>query len=87
MFVDGDFWHGRILREQGRERLLETFSPTRRNYWIKKISATVARDDRTTAALRHQGWTVVRIWESQIAADLERVPARIERIVRWQANI
>jgi DNA mismatch endonuclease (patch repair protein) len=81
VFVDGDFWHGRVLREQGLETLRAAFSPTCREWWVGKISSTVARDDRITTLLRDQGWTVIRVWESQVKRNVDSVARRIERIL------
>jgi DNA mismatch endonuclease, patch repair protein len=86
VFVDGDFWHGRVLREQGLEKLKAAFSPARREWWVGKISSTVARDDRITSTLRDQGWNVIRVWESQVRRNLVTVAGRIERVVRRRAR-
>ncbi len=68
VFVDGSFWHGwRFPLWEGK--LTE--------FWQKKIAANRARDRRNFAALRRAGWKVVRIWEHQVEADVEKCVARI----------
>ena len=39
-------------------------------YWRKKILRNVARDQENEYELRALGWTVLRIWESDIKRDL-----------------
>lgn len=68
VFVDGDFWHGNAHRLRGLPRLEDLF-PTRTDWWVTKITANVHRDTRVTEALREQGWTVLRFWESDVLRD------------------
>ncbi|MGZ5443509.1 MAG: very short patch repair endonuclease [Thermoanaerobaculia bacterium] len=79
VFVDGDFWHGRQWRFR-RARLARGANAA---YWIPKIEANIARDRRTTRALRRLGWSVIRVWESAVIADpagvADRICATIER--------
>ena len=69
IFCDGDFWHGHNWAVRGMKSLdeeLEGYS----EYWIKKILRNVARDQENEYELRALGWTVLRIWESDIKRDL-----------------
>lgn len=72
VFVDGDFWHGYRFA-QWRLKLSEK--------WEAKIAATRSRDRRNSAALRRNGWTVVRLWEHEVAASPARCLRRITRLV------
>ena len=73
IFVDGCFWHGCLscgkAPEQGGE------------FWAEKIATNRRRDERVTATLETEGWTVLRIPEHDIrtkralAETLERVSA------------
>lgn len=58
VFVDGCFWHGclRCCR----------IPNTNRQYWLDKIGRNRERDKETTAYLRSQGWSVLRIPECRI---------------------
>src|SRR5437762_680 len=58
VFVDGDYWHARLLREHGPKALRERFSEARKDYWIPKFTRRVVRDDEVTATLTYQGWHV-----------------------------
>ncbi len=69
VLVDGDFWHGWKF-EEWRLKLSEK--------WEAKIAANRRRDARNRKLLRDQGWTVVRIWEHQVA----KTPANCRRRLR-----
>lgn len=78
VFCDGDFWHGRhwsalrlaLLRRHNSE------------YWIAKIQSNRARDRRVTRQLRQGGWSVVRLWETDILKNPGKSAERISRILK-----
>jgi DNA mismatch endonuclease (patch repair protein) len=70
LFVDGCFWHG--CPKHGRE------PRTNVDYWIQKLARNKARDRSVAKVLRQDGWTVIRIWEHQLAAPVA-VAAQIAR--------
>lgn len=78
VFADGDFWHGRHLAQ----RLARLSQGHNGEYWTRKILANVARDRRTRRHLRSLGWHVIRVWESDINSHIERVVARIAKVLR-----
>jgi DNA mismatch endonuclease (patch repair protein) len=82
VFVDGDFWHGRLLRAQGVAALAATFRSERRDWWVHKIVGNAARDNRNSRLLRSRGWLVIRVWESDVRNRLKVVADRVERAVR-----
>jgi DNA mismatch endonuclease, patch repair protein len=69
VFVDGDFWHGRLLVEAGYEALLNSLHTERRGWWMTKVGANEARDRRVDDELSSLGWVVLRLWERDILAD------------------
>ncbi len=72
IFVDGDFWHGGQWRKRRLTALEDQFTATRsRGYWLAKIRRNMQRDARTAAELLRQGWGVLRLWETDILADVE----------------
>src|SRR5579863_1919484 len=72
IFIDGDFWHGGQWRRRGLTSLEDQFSRTAsRDYWVRKIRRNMDRDCRATAALIEAGWRVVRLWESEVATDVD----------------
>jgi DNA mismatch endonuclease, patch repair protein len=63
--VDGCFWHGCPDHAVAPRSNAE--------WWSEKLARNRARDARSDAALRAQGWLVVRVWEhvdASVAADL-----------------
>ena len=40
------------------------------------------RDAEVTAALRREGWKVLRYWESQVLKSPDRIAARVAAVVR-----
>ncbi len=82
VFIDGDYWHARVLRERGPEALEQRMKTANRAYWMTKFTKRVERDDHVTATLEEDGWTVVRLWESDVRANLEEAARAIENSVR-----
>jgi DNA mismatch endonuclease (patch repair protein) len=73
VFCDGDFWHGRNwarLRKQLARR-------ANAEYWTAKIAANRARDALHRRALRRAGWTVLRVWETDIRTSPDSVARQI----------
>lgn len=85
IFVDGDFWHGRALVDEGTNGLLRGLRTKRSAWWIEKITKTVKRDNKVTAELGRQGWLVLRFWESDVLADVEPALRQIESLFRQKS--
>ncbi|MDQ3818683.1 MAG: very short patch repair endonuclease [Acidobacteriota bacterium] len=81
VFVDGDFWHGRALIEEGPEGLTRGVRTPRSDWWLAKIGRNVERDRRYTKQLHSEGWRVLRIWESEVKADVMAAANKVERFV------
>lgn len=63
VFVDGCYWHKCPLHQ--------TKPKQNAGFWADKLAGNVARDKATNHALRKKGWSVMRIWEHELAtADL-----------------
>lgn len=77
VFCDGDFWHGNRWPSR-RRKLARGSNPY---YWIPKILANRARDRRVTKMLRDLGWTVTRLWETDIVRDPEAAASALIRQV------
>jgi DNA mismatch endonuclease (patch repair protein) len=77
VFCDGDFWHGR----NWSRRRAHLASGANASYWVAKISGNRARDRRVTRALKQLGWRVVRVWESDVRADADRLARQISRLL------
>ncbi len=70
LFIDGDFWHGNQYKTRGFKTIEEQFSDvSNKEYWIKKIQRNIDRDNLVNNTLKMKGWTVIRVWESEIKND------------------
>src|SRR5262249_32056733 len=61
IFVHGCFWHGHTQCPKGKTR-----PKTRRDFWEKKISSNIVRDDRVVQQLKDRGWRTLTIWECEL---------------------
>lgn len=59
VFVDGCFWHGCPKCRR--------IPKSNQDYWLQKIRSNKARDRRVSAELKAKGWTVLRVWQCQLA--------------------
>lgn len=82
VFVDGDYWHARGLREHGLAWLKGRYRRATWRYWKTKFLRRIERDDQVTGELRSMGWKVIRAWESDLNRDPGRVAKRIGSLVR-----
>lgn len=81
IFCDGDFWHGHnwAIRGYGSlENELQRYSKP----WAEKITRNIQRDERINRELDALGWKVIRIWESDIKADVKRCADIVEYAYR-----
>ncbi len=62
VFIDGCFWHG--CPEHYRE------PKSNFDYWREKVRRNRERDIETSKFLRSEGWTVLRYWSHENAADV-----------------
>jgi DNA mismatch endonuclease (patch repair protein) len=69
IFVDGCFWHG--CEEHG------STPKTNTRFWTAKILRNQERDQQVDGSLRSLGWHVMRLWEHEVARELDAVVARI----------
>jgi DNA mismatch endonuclease, patch repair protein len=82
VFVDGDYWHGRIFLEGGLTALRRTLRTRNRQFWVTKITRNVERDRQQTRELKKLGWRVIRFWERDILRDPRKVGLRIRSLIR-----
>lgn len=72
IFVHGCFWHG-----HGCAKGLAPKSRT--EYWQPKIEANRARDKKNLSALEALGWSVLVLWQCELADE----PALKERLIAF----
>lgn len=78
VFCDGDFWHGRDWEE--RKARLERGRNA--SYWTAKIQRNIERDQAQAAMLKELGWTVLRLWETDIRKDPDAAAREVRRAVQ-----
>lgn len=86
VFVDGDFWHARAVRETSLSTVVATFPRRSYRYWQNKFAARIERDDKVSEELMRGGWHVIRIWESELRLNLERHVKEIAHQVRARSS-
>ena len=79
VFVDGDFWHGRLLREGGESALRHVVRGPRFEWWRDKLSRNLSPGDLVASEVRRQAWRVIRMRESEFRCDPLRATARVVR--------
>ncbi|MGH8544866.1 MAG: very short patch repair endonuclease [Gammaproteobacteria bacterium] len=77
VFCDGDFWHG---RDWARRRA-KLAKGSNSSYWVAKIGGNRARDRHVTRSLKLLGWQVVRVWESEVRGDADRIAHQIAELL------
>ena len=80
IFCDGDFWHGHNWALRGLPSLDEELKGYS-DFWRQKIINNVERDIAITKDLTSMGWTVIRIWESDIKKDVGKCVDLIEDVI------
>jgi len=80
VFCDGDFWHGHNWAIRDKYTSLEDELSHYSEYWAGKIRRNIARDREEDERLSEMGWTVIRVWESEIKSDLPGCADRVERV-------
>jgi DNA mismatch endonuclease (patch repair protein) len=61
LFVHGCFWHGHKCRHGSNK------PKSNQSYWLSKIERNEARDKANQAKLVKLGWSVLTIWECDLA--------------------
>lgn len=74
IFIDGCFWHGCSTCYR-RPKSHQT-------YWDTKLKRNMARDSQNTKDLRRAGWTVLRLWEHQVAKSIDNCTAKTAKALK-----
>lgn len=72
LFVDGCFWHGCPIHG--------SMPQSNRKFWKAKLTRNKKRDCIVNSRLRKVGWTVIRIWQHDLARP-EKVASRISKLL------
>lgn len=77
IFCDSEFFHGKdweVLKPR-----LENSNNS--EYWIKKISRNMERDNEINKQLLFMGWTVIRFWGKDILKDVDTCIQVVEETI------
>ncbi len=77
IFCDSEFFHGKdweVLKPR-----LEKGNNS--DYWVKKISRNLERDEEINKQLAFMGWTVIRFWGKDIINKPEECVKVIEETI------
>lgn len=77
IFCDGEFFHGKDW-EVLKPRLEKSNNS---EFWIKKISRNLERDDEINKKLLFMGWTVIRFWGNEIKKNTDQCVRVIEETI------
>ena len=77
IFCDSEFFHGKDW-EVLKPRLEKSNNA---DYWEKKISRNMERDNEINKKLLFMGWTVIRFWGKDILKDTEQCIRVIEETI------
>lgn len=81
IFCDSEFFHGKDW--EVLEPRLEKGNNS--EYWVKKISRNMERDDEINKQLLFLGWTVIRFWGKDIIKNTKECLDVIEDVIFEQS--
>lgn len=82
IFCDSEFFHGKdweVLKPR-----IEAGNNS--EYWLKKITRNMERDDEINKHLLFLGWTVIRFWGKDILKNIDECVKVVEECI-FQQNI
>jgi len=79
VFIDGCFWH-RCPKHSHMPK-------SNIGYWKKKFQGNKERDIRVNRKLKRQGWRVLRVWEHEVASELEFLSGSIKKALKNRRGI
>jgi DNA mismatch endonuclease (patch repair protein) len=65
VFVDSEFFHGKDWEIKRRP-------VTNADFWLKKISRNIERDNEVNIYLRNSGWSVIRFWSKEVRRNTDQ---------------
>ena len=82
IFCDSEFFHGKDW-EVLKPRLEKSNNA---DYWEKKISRNMERDNELNKKLLFMGWTVIRFWGKDILKNIDDCISVIEDVI-WEQKM
>ena len=78
VFIDSAFWHGRNW--PNLKKKLE--AGARAEYWVRHIDKNRRRDREVTRRLADSGYTVLRVWDSDLRRNPEACVTKLLKVAR-----
>ena len=78
VFCDGEFFHG----EDWNNLKIKLENSNNGDFWIKKISRNMKRDEEINALLVQMGWIVIRFW----GKDIKNSPLECIQVIENTIN-
>jgi len=82
IFTDGDYYHCNPKDYIYKKKLYPGFKPNDRYVGKKYAKDKWASDKKITRELRKKGYTVIRIWQSELETDPEKCIQKIIKIIK-----
>jgi DNA mismatch endonuclease, patch repair protein len=79
IFLDSCFWHA--CRKHFR------LPETNRDFWSTKIEKNKKRDKEVNEYYRKLGWSIIRIWEHEIKADMDKTVNKIVKVLAGRSTL
>ena len=80
VFVDSEFFHGKDWEIRKRPK-------TNADFWLKKITRNIERDNEVNLNLRNSGWIVIRFWSKEVRQNTDQCVKIIKLELRKKQNL
>ena len=87
IFTDGDYYHCNPKDYIYKKKLYPGFKPNDQIVGKKYAKDKWARDKKITRELRKKGYTVIRIWQSELETEPEKCLQKIIKIIKESKGI
>ena len=87
IFTDGDYYHCNPKDYIYKKKLYPGFKPNDQIVGKKYAKDKWARDKKITRELRKKGYTVIRIWQSELETEPEKCLQKIIKIIKESKRI
>jgi DNA mismatch endonuclease, patch repair protein len=74
VFINGCFWHRCT-------KCAPSYPKSNLDFWDKKFSRNIERDENKISSLKDLGWTVLTIWECEIKNDVIGQAEKVRKII------
>lgn len=79
IFIDSEFFHGKDFETKKKPI-------NNAEYWEKKISRNIKRDQLVNESLINDGWVVLRFWSKDVLKNILIIIEKFERVYKEKTN-